>query len=119
SHSERYQAMFDTTVRTPLFEAEVPVKAHHLADPEKGSGIAMICTFGDLTDVTWWRELQLPARAIVGVDGRLLPGAPDGVDASAYARIAGKTVHSAREAPGAMLRESGGLDGDPNPIPRP
>ena len=31
---------------------------HPLADPEKGTGIAMICTFGDLTDVIWWRELR-------------------------------------------------------------
>ena len=56
---ERYQPLFGTTVRTPLFGVEVEVKAHELADPEKGSGIAMICTFGDLTDVIWWRELQL------------------------------------------------------------
>ena len=118
-HDERYQPMFGTTVRTPLFDAEVPVKAHHLADPEKGSGIAMICTFGDLTDVTWWRELQLPTRAIVGMDGRLLADAPDGVDAAAYARIAGKTLHSAREETVAMLRESGDLDGDPKPITHP
>src|SRR5436305_9890812 len=80
----RYQPLFGTTVRTPLFDAEVEVKAHELADPEKGSGIAMICTFGDLTDVTWWRELQLPTRTIVGVDGRLLADPPEEVDASAY-----------------------------------
>ena len=116
---ERYQPLFGTTVRTPLFAAEVPVVAHHLADPEKGSGIAMICTFGDLTDVTWWRELQLPTRAIVGMDGRILPDAPDGVDATAYSRLAGKTVHSAREEVVAMLRESGDLDGEPKPITHP
>ena len=69
---ERYQPLFGTTVRTPLYGVEVPVVAHHLAQPDKGTGIAMICTFGDLTDVTWWRELQLPTRAIVGRDGRLL-----------------------------------------------
>ena len=57
---DRYKARFETTVRTPLFDVEVPVLAHTLADPEKGSGIAMICTFGDTTDVTWWRELRLP-----------------------------------------------------------
>ena len=56
---ERFQPLVGTTVRTPLFDVEVPVVAHHLADPDKGSGIAMICTFGDVTDVTWWRELQL------------------------------------------------------------
>ena len=57
---ERYKDHFGRTVRTPVFDVEVPVVAHHLADPEKGSGIAMICTFGDTTDVTWWRELDLP-----------------------------------------------------------
>ena len=51
---ERYQPLFETTVTSPVFGVEVPVKAHPLADPEKGSGIAMICTFGDTTDVTWW-----------------------------------------------------------------
>jgi len=116
---ERYQPLFGTTVSTPLFGAEVPVVAHHLADPDKGSGIAMICTFGDLTDVTWWRELQLPTRAIVGMDGRILPDTPDGVDAASFARLAGKTVHSAREEVVAMLRESGDLDGEPKPITHP
>jgi valyl-tRNA synthetase len=116
---ERYQPLFGSTVRTPLFGVDVPVKAHHLADPEKGSGIAMICTFGDLTDVTWWRELQLDTRAILGRDGRLLPDPPTGVDAAAYSRLAGKTVHSAREEVVAMLRESGALHGEPKPITHP
>jgi valyl-tRNA synthetase len=79
----------------------------------------MICTFGDLNDVTWWRELQLPTRAIIGVDGRILPDPPAGVDPAAYSRIAGKTAHSAREEVVAMLRESGDLDGEPKPITHP
>ena len=67
----RYQPLFGHHVLTPLFGARVPVRAHHLADPEKGSGIAMICTFGDITDVTWWRELNLPVRAVIQADGTL------------------------------------------------
>src|SRR4029079_15096559 len=51
---ERYQSRFGTDVTTPLFGVTVPVLSHALADPEKGSGIAMICTFGDTTDVVWW-----------------------------------------------------------------
>jgi valyl-tRNA synthetase len=116
---ERYQPLFGTTVRTPLFGVDVPVLAHHLAEPAKGSGIAMICTFGDLNDVTWWRELQLPMRAILGLDGRLLPDPPSDVDAAAYARVAGKTVFSAREETVGMLRESGALDGEPKQITHP
>jgi valyl-tRNA synthetase len=116
---ERYQPLFGTDVRTPVFGVKVPVLAHRLADPDKGSGIAMICTFGDLNDVTWWRELQLPMRAILGVDGRLLPDPPDDVDASAYSRVTGKTVFAAREETVAMLREAGALEGDPKQITHP
>src|SRR5213080_2076410 len=69
----RYRDRFGTAVHTPLFGVEVPVLAHELADPEKGSGIAMICTFGDVTDVVWWRALSLPVRAIIQPNGTLRP----------------------------------------------
>jgi valyl-tRNA synthetase len=119
---DRYQALFDTEVTTPLYGARVPVVAHRLADPEKGTGIAMICTFGDTTDVTWWRELQLPTRAIVGADGRLKSDAPEALSAAgaeAYAEIAGKTVKQAQKVVVEQLRTSGELDGDPRPITHP
>jgi valyl-tRNA synthetase len=117
---ERYQALFGTTVRTPLFGVEVPVKAHPLADPEKGSGIAMICTFGDTTDVTWWRELDLPVRSMVGRDGRVLATPPEGVDAEGpYAELAGKTVKQAQKRIVELLGESGDLVGEPAPITHP
>ena len=70
---DRYRPLFGTEVITPLFGVKVPVRAHPLADPEKGSGVAMICTFGDLTDVTWWRELSLPVRAVIQPNGALRP----------------------------------------------
>jgi valyl-tRNA synthetase len=117
---ERYRPLFGTTVTTPLFGVEVPVVAHHLAQPEKGSGIAMICTFGDVTDVVWWRELDLPNRTIIGADGRLIQDAPEAIatDAAkaAYAELAGKTVFSAKQRVVELLRESGELVGDPKPI---
>ncbi|MFL0503571.1 valine--tRNA ligase [Kocuria rhizophila] len=120
---ERYQHLFGTTVRSPLFDVEVEVKAHLLAKPDKGSGIAMICTFGDLTDVTWWRELDLPTRALIGRDGRFQAEQPewiaDGAPAERYAEVAGKTVFSAQKAVVDMLRESGDLDGEPKKIMHP
>jgi len=120
---ERYQHLFETTVTTPIFGVEVPVKAHRLADPEKGSGIAMICTFGDVTDVTWWRELQLETRPIIGWEGRIVSEPPPDLDSpdarQAYARLAGATVHTARERMVEMLRESGDLEGEPRPISHP
>jgi valyl-tRNA synthetase len=115
---ERYQPLFGTTVTTPLFGVEVPVHAHELADPTKGSGIAMICTFGDTTDVTWWRELDLPVRSIVGRDGRLLQNAPDGVGGP-YDELAGKTVKQAQKRIVELLAESGDLVGEPKAITHP
>ncbi|CAN7409412.1 valine--tRNA ligase [Arthrobacter sp. LjRoot14] len=120
---ERYQPLFGKKVTSPLFGVEVEVKAHHLAKADKGSGIAMVCTFGDLTDVTWWRELQLPTRAIVGRDGRIVGETPDwittGEGQAAFAAIAGKTVFSAKEAVVEQLTAAGLLDGEPKKIMHP
>ena len=120
---ERYQPLFGSTVRTPAFDVEVPVVAHHLADPDKGSGIAMICTFGDLTDVTWWRELQLPTRPIIGWDGRVIRDIPEWIASDAargyYERIAGATAFTAKERMVEILGETGHLEGDPKPIKHP
>ena len=96
--------------------------AHEAAEPDKGAGIAMCCTFGDLTDVQWWRELQLPVRTVIGRDGRLLRDTPEWLTTDGarelYAELAGKTVFSARELIVAKLRESGDLDGEPTPTTR-
>jgi valyl-tRNA synthetase len=119
---ERYQSLFGTTVTSPVFGVEIPVVAHRAAEMDKGAGIAMCCTFGDLTDVIWWRELQLPVRTVVGRDGRLVRETPEWLSAdaaaSAYAQLAGKTTFSAREAMVALLRDSGDLDGEPRPTQR-
>jgi valyl-tRNA synthetase len=125
---DRYRALFGQDVRTPLFDVRVPVLAHALADPEKGSGVAMICTFGDSTDVTWWRELSLPTRTIVGRNGRLRPvdwgddgwsSDDPGAAAQAYAELEGRTVSQARTRIVEMLGESGALIGEPKPIRHP
>ena len=124
---ERFQHLFGTTVRSPLFGIEIPVLAHRGAEPDKGSGIAMCCTFGDLTDVVWWRELQLPARSIISRDGRLLRETPawltvesgaDPAAAALWAELGGKTTFSARTAVVDALRASGDLDGEPVPTQR-
>ncbi len=120
---ERYQALFGTTVRTPLFAVEVPVLAHHLAEPDKGTGIAMICTFGDVTDVTWWRELDLPSRALIGFDGRLAADTPEWITTNAgraaYAELAGLNPKQAQRKIVELLQASGEMSGDPRPITHP
>ncbi len=69
----RYQHLFGKNAVTPLFHAEVPILASEHADPEKGTGILMICTFGDSSDVDWWKQSKLPIKQIVGRDGKILP----------------------------------------------
>jgi valyl-tRNA synthetase len=122
---ERYRPLFGQEVTTPLFGVRVPVKAHTLADPTKGSGIAMICTFGDITDVTWWRELHLPVRAVVQTDGTLGPqqwGTPgwESIDPQRaqqyYDQLSRLSAAKARVRIVEQLRESGDLVGDPRPI---
>ncbi|MCP3991374.1 MAG: valine--tRNA ligase, partial [Actinomycetia bacterium] len=119
---ERYHHLADTTITTPLYGVEVPFVFHELADPEKGTGTAMICTFGDLTDVTWWRELDLPARPIIGRNGRFIEEAPDVIVGEAlerYNEIVGKTVHTGKEIIVSQLQAAGQLIGDPRPITHP
>nr|MDQ3610514.1 valine--tRNA ligase [Actinomycetota bacterium] len=112
--------LFGSAVVSPLFEVEVPVRAHELAQPDKGSGIAMVCTFGDTTDVTWWRELDLPVRSILERNGRLRAEPPAAITSergrAAYAELAGKTVKQAQARIVELLREAGELDGEPRPI---
>ncbi|MGQ0849769.1 MAG: valine--tRNA ligase [Actinomycetota bacterium] len=122
---QRYQAMFGSHAMTPVFGVKVPIVAHELGDPEKGTGIAMVCTFGDTTDVTWWREMGLDLRAIVQRDGRLRPvawGEPgwESVDAvaaqTAYDRLVGKTTRQAQKLMVELLEAAGALHGEPRSI---
>ena len=116
---ERYADLIGKTVTSPVFGVELPVVTHAAAEIDKGSGLVMCCTFGDLTDVTWWRELQLPARVIIGRDGRILRELPSWIgDADRWEQLAGKTTFSAREQVVAWLRESGDLLGEPTPTQR-
>ncbi len=121
----RYRSLVGSTAVTPLFSAEVPIVAHELADPEKGTGVAMICTFGDVTDVTWWRELKLPTRVVVQRDGTIAPprwGEPGwesrDVEAARRAQeeIAGLTSKRARTRIAELLAGSGDLLGEPTPV---
>ena len=125
---ERYAALVGRTAVTPLFQVEVPIVAHELAEPEKGTGAAMICTFGDITDVTWWRELKLPARVVVQRDGTIAPPrwGEDGWQSrdvaaatAAQSELAGMPTKRARKRVAELLAESGDLLGEPKPVRHP
>jgi len=122
---QRYKPLFGSDVITPLFGVRVPVRPHALADPEKGTGVAMICTFGDVTDVTWWRELNLPVRAIIQPNGTFRPvrwGEPgwESVEVARaqghYDELAGLSAVKARARIVEQLKAAGDLIGDPKPI---
>jgi valyl-tRNA synthetase len=113
----RYRHLVGGRARTPLLGVEVPVLAHRLAKPDKGTGIAMICTFGDTTDVVWWRELRLEVRSIVTRDGRLRADPPPGVPAGpVWEALAGTDVAEARRRIVELLAASGDLVEPPQPI---
>lgn len=70
---DRYKAYVGKSAVTPLFHVPVPIMTDEKADPTKGTGVVMVCTFGDQTDVEWWRTFNLPLRQIIGKNGCLLP----------------------------------------------
>jgi valyl-tRNA synthetase len=123
----RHAALVGSEVLTPLFGTRVPVMTHPLVEQDKGTGLVMVCTFGDLTDVMWWRELALPVRSVLGPDGRLAEvpwGAPgwESQDVelarSDYGELQGRTINQARKRIVEMLEQSGDLVGEPQPVTR-
>ena len=118
----RYQQYFGQYVYSPLFKVKVPILAHPAAEMDKGAGIAMCCTFGDVTDVEWWRDLKLPTRPILQRNGRIIESIPEWITdeggRAVFEQIAGKTVFSARNIVVDQLRQAGDLKGEPTPTTR-
>jgi valyl-tRNA synthetase len=125
----RYKDYLGKNAVTPLFKAPVPIMADPKADPEKGTGVVMVCTFGDQTDVEWWQQYQLPTRQILARNGHLDPvtfGIPgwESLDAEAanavYAQIQGKYARQARKILIEIAQEMDGvIDRPPQDITHP
>ncbi len=119
---ERYQHLFGKTAITPVFGVQVPILPHPMAEIDKGSGIVMCCTFGDLTDVQWWRELGLPMRTVLGRDGRLVRETPEWITSdlgrNTFAAMAGATTFTARKVLVETLQETGEMIGEVKPTTR-
>ncbi|MEE8727248.1 MAG: valine--tRNA ligase [Bifidobacterium thermacidophilum] len=119
---DRYKQYFGQYVYSPLFKVKVPILAHPAAEMDKGAGIAMCCTFGDVTDIEWWRDLKLPTRPIIERNGRIIMSVPDWIEdpqgRAIFEETEGKTTFSARKIIVDHLRESGDMDGEPKPTTR-
>ncbi|MHC1626236.1 MAG: valine--tRNA ligase [Methanoculleaceae archaeon] len=95
---DRYRDLVGKTLCVPLFGHGVPVIEDEAVDPEFGSGVVMICTFGDRQDVTWWKKHNLELRRALDMKGRMTEIA---------GRYAGMTVQECREAILADMEEMG------------
>jgi valyl-tRNA synthetase len=122
---ERFKGLFGKFAITPLFGVRVPIFPSEIVNPEKGTGILMVCTFGDQTDVIWWREQKLPMRQIIGRDGRLqmiefgkenFPSTQVALANENYAKIVGKNTKQAQKLTVEMLQAAGVLVNPPKPI---
>ncbi|MHC1596908.1 MAG: valine--tRNA ligase, partial [Methermicoccaceae archaeon] len=85
----RHRDLVGRTLKVPLFGHEVKVIADEAVDPTFGTGVVMICTFGDKQDVRWWKQHSLPLRAAIDRRGRMTQIA---------GRYAGLTVDECRRA---------------------
>ena len=113
----RYKNIVGKFAIAPLFNLRVPIFASEVVNPEKGTGILMVCTFGDQTDVQWWREQKLGLRQIIGRDGRIQPTEfKDPVAAENFAKIVGKNVKQAQKIVVELLQASGSMKAAPKPI---
>jgi len=124
---QRHRGLVGGEVLTPLFGTRVPVLSHTAVEQDKGTGLVMVCTFGDLTDVMWWRELGLPVRSVLGPDGRLIdaPWGEPGWESedltlarASYEELRGSTINQARKRIVELLEQSGELIGQPTPVTR-
>ena len=74
-HDERFRSIIGQKIRVPLFDQRVPVFGDLNADPNKGSGAVMCCTFGDTTDIQWWHTYQLPLIEAIDFQGQMTAAA--------------------------------------------
>lgn len=125
---ERYKPFFGKNAIVPLFDIPVPIVPSEHAEMDKGTGIMMVCTFGDAADVAWWKQSGLPIKQIIGLDGRIMAveyGEAPFVSLNKekaknnFETIKGLKVKEARAQIVELLRQSGDLLGEPKPLTHP
>jgi valyl-tRNA synthetase len=68
----KHKHLIGKTAHIPVINIDVPIMADEKVDAEKGTGIVMCCTFGDQTDIEWWKKYNLPLKNIFTNDGHLI-----------------------------------------------
>ena len=125
---KRYQGFFGKYAITPLFQSKVPILPATHADPEKGTGILMICTFGDINDVDWWKQSKLPIKQIISRNGTFRElsfgeapfNSKDPESANRYySELKGLRPKKAKATIVSQLKQINALVKDPEPITHP
>ncbi|RME52634.1 valine--tRNA ligase [Candidatus Woesearchaeota archaeon] len=68
---KRYQHLAGKRVTVPLFNYSVPVLFDESVEKDKGTGLMMVCTFGDKEDIDKWHRYGLDLRIVFTKEGKL------------------------------------------------
>lgn len=68
----RYTHLTGKKAVTPIFNHEVSIIADESVNPEKGTGLVMCCTFGDIQDIEWWKKHNLTTKECISLDGKMV-----------------------------------------------
>jgi valyl-tRNA synthetase len=94
----KHNHLVGKTAHIPILDVDVPILADENADPEKGTGVLMCCTFGDQHDIEWWKKYNLPLKDILTNDGKIKDSVP---------RYGGLKIKEARKQIIEDLKEGG------------
>jgi valyl-tRNA synthetase len=67
----RYKRHIGKTAVVPIYNKEVPIRTHKSVDPKFGSGVVMVCSYGDYNDVMMFREFKLKEVVAIDLDGKM------------------------------------------------
>ena len=76
-NDEKHKHLIGKTAHIPVIDVEVPIMADEKVAIDKGTGIVMCCTFGDQTDIEWWKKYNLPLKHIFTENGRIADTIPN------------------------------------------
>lgn len=76
-NDEKNKHLIGKTAHIPVINVDVPIMGDEKVAIDKGTGIVMCCTFGDQTDIEWWKKYNLPLKYIFTNDGKIIDSVPN------------------------------------------